>query len=243
MKRESAFPFIKKKLILGSSPKDSNPQPFAPLGSAPAPRAPRVLPPLSAPLPLTPAPPGSLRSGSVAGTGGVATRCGAAWIRRMATRCGAAWIRRSSCEPPSDQPQAACLPPMSGGAASAGGGVYPPCMRHRRSACATSRDEAPRAPSVAFCIVQGSVLPFGDAPCVCFNGRDDRGRGRPVSAARKPREKPRGTATIVHPSLHTCTCTASARRERSSAIERVLLQMSCCGWRVNGARKGRTEKR
>ncbi len=28
----------------GSYPKDSNPQPFAPLGSAPAPRAPRVLP-------------------------------------------------------------------------------------------------------------------------------------------------------------------------------------------------------
>ena len=32
--------------VVGSSPKDSNPQPFAPLGSAPAPRAPRVLPPL-----------------------------------------------------------------------------------------------------------------------------------------------------------------------------------------------------
>jgi hypothetical protein len=31
---------------VGSSPKDSNPRPFAPLGSAPAPRAPRVLPPL-----------------------------------------------------------------------------------------------------------------------------------------------------------------------------------------------------
>ena len=64
--------------ILGSSPKDSNPQPLAPLGSAFAPRAPRVLPPLSAPLPLTPAPPGSLRSGSVAGSGGVAARRGTA---------------------------------------------------------------------------------------------------------------------------------------------------------------------
>ncbi len=63
--------------------------------------------------------------------------------------------------------------------------MFPPCMRHRRSACATSRGEAPRAPSVAFCIVQGSVLPFGDALCVCFNGRENRGRGRPVSAARK----------------------------------------------------------
>ena len=54
------------------------------------------------------------------------------------------------------------FPPMSGGAASEGGVLLPPCMRHRRSACATSRGEAPRAPSVAFCIVQGSVLPFGD---------------------------------------------------------------------------------
>jgi len=91
----------------------------------------------------------------------------------------------SSCEPPSDQPQEACLPPMSGGAASAGVCLPTPCMRHRCSACATSRGEAPRAPSVAFCIVQGSVLPFGDAPCVCFNGRENRGRGRPVSTARK----------------------------------------------------------
>jgi hypothetical protein len=52
-----------------------------------------------------------------------------------------------------------------------------------------TRGEAPRAPSVAFCIVQGSVLPFGDAPCVCCNGREDRGRGRPVSAARKATRK------------------------------------------------------
>jgi hypothetical protein len=49
-------------MVFGSSPKDSNLQPLAPLGSAPAPRAPRVLPPLSAPLPLTPAPPGTLCS-------------------------------------------------------------------------------------------------------------------------------------------------------------------------------------
>jgi hypothetical protein len=188
-------------IIYGSSPKDSNPKPFAPLGSAPAPRAPRVLPPLSAPLPLTPAPPGSLCSGSVAGTGGVATRRGAAWI------C------RSSCEPPSDQPQEACLPLMSGGAASAGG-VYPPSMRHRRSACATSRGEAPRAPSVVFCVVKGSVLPFDDAPCVCFNCRDGRGRGRPVSAARKPREKPRGTAMSLHP----CLQYGGKREERAANV-------------------------
>jgi len=84
------------------------------------------------------------------------------------------------------------LPPMSGGAASAGGVLLPPCMRHRRSACATSRGEAPRAPSVAFCIVQGRVRPFGDAPCVCFNGRENRGRGRPVFAARKPRGTAKG---------------------------------------------------
>jgi len=67
------FAVFKAVRDLGSSPKNSNPQPPAPLGSAPAPRAPRVLPPLSAPLPLTPAPPGSLRSGSVYGTGDVAT--------------------------------------------------------------------------------------------------------------------------------------------------------------------------
>jgi hypothetical protein len=65
-----------------------------------------------------------------------------------------------------------------------------PCMRHRRSACATSRGEAPRAPSVAFCIVQGSVLPFSDAPCVCFNGRENRGRGALSPPLEKPREKP-----------------------------------------------------
>jgi hypothetical protein len=73
-----------------------------------------------------------------------------------------------------------------------GGDVFPPCMRHRRSSCATSRGEAPRAPSVAFCIVQGSVLPFGHAPCVCSNGHENRGRGRSVSAARKPRRTAMG---------------------------------------------------
>ena len=178
--------------LVGSSPEGFEPPTsYTALGSAPAPRAPRVLPPLSAPLPLTPAPPGSLRSGSVAGTGDVAARRGAAASRRT-----------SSCEPPSDQPQEACLPPHERRHCLCGVCVlFPPCMRHRRSACATSRGEAPRAPSVAFCIVQGSVLPFGDAPCVCFNGRDDRGRGRPVSAARKPREKPRGTAMSLHPCL------------------------------------------
>jgi hypothetical protein len=76
---------------------------------------------------------------------------------------------------------------MSGGAASAGGVLFPPCMRHRRSACTTSRSEAPRAPSVAFLHRAGQRAAFrrciGDAPCVCFNGRENRGRGRPVSAA------------------------------------------------------------
>jgi hypothetical protein len=94
------------------------------------------------------------------------------------------------------------FPPMSGGTASAGVRLVPtvpapPPLSMRD----LTRGEAPRAPSVAFCIVQGSVLPFGDAPCVCFNGRENRGRGRPVSAARKPQEKPRGTAMILHPCL------------------------------------------
>jgi hypothetical protein len=99
-----------KNIALGSASEGFEPQPFAPLGSAPAPRAPRVLPPLSTPLPLTPAPPASLCSGSVAGTGGVATQLGTV----------AAAFFLCSCEPPSDQPQETCLPLMSGGAASAG---------------------------------------------------------------------------------------------------------------------------
>ena len=97
----------------------------------------------------------------------------------------------SSCEPPSDQPQAACLPPQqeryrSGGAASAGCVLLPPCMRHRRSACATlpplsMRKGSPRTECSALC--RAACCPFGDAPCVCFNGRENRSRGRPVSAA------------------------------------------------------------
>ena len=72
---------------------------------------------------------------------------------------------------------------MSGGVASAGGlapAVHAPPPLSMRD---LTRGEAPRAPSFAFCIVQGSVLPFGDAPCVCFNGRENRGRGPPFSAA------------------------------------------------------------
>jgi hypothetical protein len=118
------FTVFKAILHLGSSPKDSNPQPFAPLGSAPTPRAPRVLPPLSAPLPLTPAPPGALCSGSVAGTGGVATQHGTAASSRV-----------SSCEPPSDQPQEACLPPHERRRCLCGGVSF-----HR--ACATAAQHA-----------------------------------------------------------------------------------------------------
>ena len=110
--------------VLGSALKDSNPQPFAPLGSAPAPRAPRVLPPLSAPLPLTPAPPGSLRSGSVAGSGGVAARRGTAALLRLV----AASLPRTSRKK-------RAFPLMSGGAASAGG-----MSSHR--ACATAAQHA-----------------------------------------------------------------------------------------------------
>jgi hypothetical protein len=171
----------KLRLETGSSPKDSNPR------LVPPPRAPHVLPPLSAPLPLTPAPPGSLCSGSVAGTGDVATRRGAAWKIHASSRV-------SSCEPPSDQPQEACLPPHERRRCLCGG------VSCSRRACATAAQHARPSRAVRlrahrasrFCIVQGSVLPFGDAPCVCFNGRENRGRGRPVSAARKPRGPAKG---------------------------------------------------
>ena len=127
--------------IGGSSQPDSNPAPPAPLGPAPAPPPPRGLPPLSA-LPLPPAPPGSLCSGSVAGTGDVAAQRGAAWKIHV----------RSSCEPPSDQPQAACLPPQQErrrcpcwvGLAPA---VHaPPPLSMRDLTCGKAK--APRAPSV-----------------------------------------------------------------------------------------------
>ena len=115
------------------------------------------------------------------------------------------------------------FPLMSGGAASAGGVLFLPCMRHRRSACATSRGEAPRAPSVAFCIVQDSVLPFGHAPCVCFNGRENRGRGAlspPLESHEKSHE---GLPRVC---IHVYCTVASARRERTSAIERVFLALA-----------------
>ena len=72
---------------------------------------------------------------------------------------------------------------------------------------------------------RAACCPFGDAPCVCFSGRDDRSRGRPVSAAGKPREKPRGTAMSLH------ACLPSTRHplpskivEKSSAIEHRVLR-------------------
>jgi hypothetical protein len=154
-------------MSFGSSLKDSNPQPFAPLGSAPAPRAPRVLPPLSAPLPLTPAPPGLLRSGSVAGTGDVATRRGTA-----AAAC------RSSCEPPSDQPQEACLPPHERRRCLCGG-----VSSHR--ACATAVQHA-RPHEVRLPAHRVSRSASCRAACVCFNGRENRGRG----ALSPPLERP-----------------------------------------------------
>jgi hypothetical protein len=76
-------------------------------------------------------------------------------------------------------------------------------MRHRRSACATSRGEAPRTLSVAF----RSVLPFRDAPCVCFNGRENRGRGRPVSAARH--------VTVIHRPLSSHVIVTVIHRQLS----------------------------
>jgi hypothetical protein len=96
-----------------------------------------------------------------------------------------------------NQPQEACLTNHERRRCLCGG----LCSRR---ACATAAQHArPDAVRLRahrtsrFCIVQGSVLPFGDAPCVRFNGRENRGRGRPVSAARKPR----GAAVILHPCL------------------------------------------
>ena len=112
--------------------RDSNPQHLLPLGSAPAPRAPLWAPTAERPpLPLTPAPPGTLCSGSVAGSGDVAAQRAAAASRR-------------SCEPPSDQPQEAyerrrCI---------CGGG--PQCMRP------AARRARPRGegPHVECCVLQ-----------------------------------------------------------------------------------------
>jgi hypothetical protein len=50
---------------------------------------------------------------------------------------------------------------MSGGAASAGGCLVP-AVHAPPPLSIRDLTEAPRTPSVAFCIVQGSVLPFGD---------------------------------------------------------------------------------
>ena len=152
-----------------------------------------------------------------------------------------------------------------------------------RNACATAaqharpsragrqRLPAHRASRSASC--RAACCPFGDAPCVCFNGREHRSRGRPVSAAHaaspgaslrsrsrrrahqtangsgrggmavRPRT-PRGTAMSLDPCLQ-CTV-ASARRERSSAIERALLQTRCDGREARqfaqwGAKRGITE--
>ena len=112
--------------------RDSNPQHLLPLGSVPAPRAPLWAPTAERPpLPLTPAPPGTLCSGSVAGSGDVAAQRAAAASRR-------------SCEPPSDQPQEAyerrrCIC----------GGV-PQCMRP------AARRARPRGegPHVECCVLQ-----------------------------------------------------------------------------------------
>jgi len=75
------------------------------------------------------------------------------------------------------------FPLMSGGAASAGGFVFPPCMRHRRSACATSRGEAPRAPSVAFLHRAGQRAALWRCTVRLLQRPREQGRGRPVSAA------------------------------------------------------------
>jgi hypothetical protein len=100
---------------------------------------------------------------------------------------------------------------MSGGAAYLRGGCLPavpapPLLSMRDLTCG----EAPRAPSVAFCIVQGSVLPFGNAPCVCFNGRENRGRGRPVSTLSPPHMLPRlgPLFALVRCSAHQMACGA-----------------------------------
>ena len=131
-----------------------------------------------------------------------------------------------------------------------GGVLLPPCMRHRRSACATSRAGRQRLPAhrasrSASC--RAACRPFGRASAstaanagaegalspphmlprlgplfalVRVGGRIKRPTGRGGMAVR-PRT-PRGTAMSLDPCLQ-CTV-ASARRERSSAIERDLLQ-------------------
>jgi hypothetical protein len=190
-------------LFFGSSPIHSNPHPFAPLGSAPAPRAPRVIPPLSASLPLTPAPPGSLRSVSVAGTGGVAARRGAAASRHA----------RSSCEPPSDQPQEACLPPHERRRCLCGG----VSCSHR--ACATAAQHArPHAVRVHAHRVSRSAL-CRAACCLLAMHRASASTAARTAAegAMSPPLESHGGHYILHP----CYSTASARRERSSAIESV----------------------
>ena len=165
----------------------------------------------------------------------------------MATQRGAAWkIHVSSCEPPSDQPQEACLPPQQ---------ERRRCLRRggtcSRNACATAaqharpsragrqRLPAHRASRSASC--RAACRPFGRASAstaanagaegalspphmlprlgplfalVRVGGRIKRPTGRGGMAVR-PRT-PRGTAMSLDPCLQ---CTASARRERSSAIE------------------------
>ena len=71
-----------------------------------------------------------------------------------------------SCEPPSDQPQDACLPPQQERLPRRGGGLAPamhapPPLSMRD--LTRGKANAPRAPSVAFRIVQAACCPFGRA--------------------------------------------------------------------------------
>ena len=144
---------------------------FPHLSAGPRPARPSWAP--TAERPPAPAPPGSLCSGSVAGTGDVATRRGTAGSSRV-----------SSCELDSRKKRA--FLPRSGGAASAGGlapaaHAPPPLSKRDLTAREGKRLPAHRASRSASC--RAACCPFGDAPCVCFNGRGHRSRGRPVSAA------------------------------------------------------------
>ena len=229
----SLFAAFKGILVFGNPSRSSNPGPPAPLGPAPAPRAPRGLPPLSAPLPLRH--PARCAQGLLLGV--------EMWRLDVALHESVI-----SCEPPSDQPQEACLPPQQERRRCLGGGGFllPPCMRHRRSACATSRAGRQRLPAhrasrSASC--RAVCRPFGRASASTAANTGAEGALSPphmlprlgplFALVRRSAHQtangsrrhgceafPRGTAMSLDPCLQ-CTV-ASARRERSSAIERAL---------------------
>ena len=101
----------------------------------------------------------------------MATQRGAAASSRTNVsrkRSSAAAPAASSCAPPSDQPQEACLPPQPerrrclGGGGLAPAAHAPPPLSMRD--LTRGKAKAPRAPSVAFRIVQDNVPPIWRCP-------------------------------------------------------------------------------